>query len=79
MILRLFELTGLWPEPTRVTNNPSTLIDVILTTNPELFKNCGVFKPEISDHHMIYSLMGEKVSYHKSKITSFRGIKHLDI
>ena len=27
---------------------------------------------------MIYSLMGEKVSYHKSKITSFRGIKHLD-
>ena len=27
---------------------------------------------------MIYSLMGEKVSQYKSKITSFRGIKHLD-
>ena len=46
---------------TRVTKNSSTLIDVILTKNPGLFKKCGVFNPEISDHHMIYGLMGEKV------------------
>ena len=48
-------------EPTRVTANSQTLIDVMLTNNPDLFKNCGVYNPEISDHSTIYGEMTEKV------------------
>ena len=54
-------------EPTRVTANSQTLIDVMLTNNPALFKNCGVYNPEISDHSMIYGEMTEKVKKHTSK------------
>ena len=48
-------------EPTRVTVNSQTLLDVILTNNPELFKKCGIYNPEISDHSMIYGEMVERV------------------
>lgn len=34
---------------------------VMLTNNPDLFKKCGVYNPEISDHSMIYSEMTEKL------------------
>ena len=54
-------------EPTRVTANSQTLIDVMLTNNPALFKNCGVYNPEISDHSMIYGEMTEKVKKHTTK------------
>ena len=37
-------------EPTRITPNSATLLDVILTTTPELFRKCGTYDPEISDH-----------------------------
>jgi hypothetical protein len=74
----VYGLECLIKEPTRVTKNSSTLKDVILTNKPELFKKSGVFNPEISDHCMIYGLMIDKVSHHKSKITSFRSTKQLD-
>ena len=52
-------------EPTRVTAHSESLLDVILTNNPELFKKCGVYQPEMSDHHMVFGEMMEKV--HKDK------------
>ena len=56
--------------PTRVTANSQTLIDMMLTNNPDLFKNCGVYNPEISDHSMIYGEMTEKVKT-QTKTTDF--------
>lgn len=44
-----------------VMANSQTLTDVMLTNNPDLFKKCGVYNPEISDHSMIYSEMTEKL------------------
>ena len=35
-------------EPTQVTAHSESLLDVILTNNPELFKKCGVYQPEMS-------------------------------
>ena len=48
-------------EPTRVTYQTESLLDVILTNNPDLFKKCGAYQPEMSDHHMVFGEMMEKV------------------
>ena len=63
-------------EPTRVTANSQTLLDVLLTNTPELFKRCGVFNPDLSDHHMIYGEMIEKVRKHRPKKITFRQTKN---
>ena len=62
-------------EPTRVTANSQTLIDLKLTNNPDLFKNYGVYKPEIRDHSMIYGEMTEKVKKHTTKTLVCRQTK----
>ena len=54
-------------EPTRVTANSQTRIDVMLTNNPDLFKNYGVYNPEFSDQSIIYGEMTEKVKKHSTK------------
>ena len=63
-------------EPTRVTVHSQTLLDVSLTNTPDLFKRCGVFNPELSDHHIIYGEMAEKVSKHRPKTITFRQTKN---
>ena len=51
----LYEMTQLITEKTRVTECSETLLDVILTTNPELHRVSGVVKKTLSDHYMIYT------------------------
>ena len=65
-------------EPTRVTGNSQTLIDIMLTNNPNLFKNCGVYNPEISDHSMIYGEMTGKVNKCTTKTLVHRQTKTTD-
>ena len=50
----------------------------MLTNNPDLFKNCGVCNPEISDHSMIYGEMVEKVKKHTTKTLVHRQTKTTD-
>ena len=54
-----YDLGCLIISPTRITNLSSTLIDVLLTNRPDIFKK-EFYNPEISDHHLIYCLMKEK-------------------
>ena len=65
-------------EPTRVTAHSESLLDVILTNHPELFKKCGVYHPEMSDHHMVFGEMMEKVHKHETRTTTFRQTKSTD-
>ncbi|KAL9969750.1 hypothetical protein ACROYT_G022005 [Oculina patagonica] len=51
---------------------------MLLRNTPELFENCGVYNPEISDHYLIYGQMTEKVCKHKSKTITFRQTKNTD-
>ena len=51
----LYEMTQLITEKTRVTECSEILLDVILTTNPELHRVSGVVKKPLSDHYMIYT------------------------
>lgn len=66
-------------DPTHTTDSTETLIDVILTNNPDLFEQSGVVFPEISDHGLIYGLMKEKVHQDQSKIIAFRITKRLHV
>ena len=82
ILLNLEDVYGfecLVTEPTRVTCSSATLLDVILTNKPELFKKSGVLNPEISDHYLTYGLMRNKISQYRHKVVSFRSTKSLDI
>ena len=66
-------------DPTRITPTSETLLDVILTNKPELFKASGVLNLEISDHHLVYGIMKERVSQHERKVVTLRSTKTLDV
>ena len=51
------ELEQLINEPTRVTSTTSTLIDVLITSTPSLFKKAGVINIAFSNHYSIYGIM----------------------
>ncbi|EDO29916.1 predicted protein [Nematostella vectensis] len=68
----VFGLECLIKDPTRVTPTSETLLDVILTNKPELFRASGVLNPEMSDHHLVYGIMKERVSQHERKVVTFR-------
>ena len=51
------ELEQMIKEPTRVTSSTSTLLDVLITSTPTLFKEAGVINIALSDHYPIYAIM----------------------
>lgn len=51
------ELTQMVTEPTRVTNNSSSLLDVLITSRPDQFKDVGFLDITLSDHYPIYGVM----------------------
>ena len=63
---------------TRGTKTSSTLIDVILSNQPELFKYSGIYHPALSDHALIYGILRNKAKIHRSKTISFRSYKNFD-
>ena len=82
ILLSLEEVYGLEcliKDPTRITPTSETLLDVILTNKPELFKTSGVLNPEMSDHHLVYGIMKERVSQYERKVVTFRSTRTLDV
>ena len=67
-------------KPTRVemrgTKVTKTLIDVLLSNKPELFKYSGNYYPSLSDHALIYGVLKERVNPNKPKVITFRGYKN---
>ena len=49
-----FALTQIIDKPTRITKSSSTLIDLMLTSNPENVKTHGVVDTGISDHCLTF-------------------------
>ena len=78
-IEEVFELTGLVTEPTRITDTSQTLLDVLLTNQPDLFKNAGVSDIGLSDHCMVYGFLKETVKKHTADIITCRSFKNLDM
>lgn len=65
-------------EPTRVTNNSASLIDVILTSNPKWFALSGTMKLGVSDHDLIYTIRKQKIQRPPPKLIEYRSMKNLD-
>ena len=61
-------------EPTTSTDTSSTLLDILITSNPNLFLYTGVIHSSVSDHFPIYGVLStnkiEKKSVHR--ITTWR-------
>ena len=74
----VYDLECLIKEPTRITENSSTLLDVILTNQPDFFRGSYVYNPEISDHHMVYALLKERAVQHKTRILKVRSYKNFN-
>ena len=54
-------------ETIRIICTSATLLDVILANKPENFRASGVLNPEISDHHLIYGVMKDKLFQHQEE------------
>ena len=59
----LYNLEQLIKEPTRVTNTLSSLIDLILTNQPNNISNSGVIDLGMSDHSSIYAVKKQQQVY----------------
>ena len=68
----MYGLECLIKEPTRITEDSSTLLDVILTNKQECFGESGVYNPEISDHHVVYASLKKRAVQHKARILKVR-------
>ena len=61
LIANEYNLTQLISKPTWITNHSQTLIDVLFTSNPDLFTSTGTAELTGSDHLMIYGECTAKV------------------
>ena len=77
-ICNLYNMKQLISEPTRVTRNTASLIDIIMTTMPQKHKDSRVIKVTLSDHFMIYTDICYNIKV-KSKEITCRTFKKFDI
>ena len=71
-------LTQLITNPTRVTSQSSTLIDVIMTTNTALVAESGVMENHISDHYLIFTVLKLKLPKPQPTFITVRSYKQYD-
>lgn len=66
-------------QPTRVTVNSSSLLDLILVLHKDIISKCGILPTHaISDHDLVYCFMGQGTKQIYNKRT-FREFKNLNI
>ena len=62
-------------EPTRVTDNTKSHIDVILVSQSERYANCGNLHLGVSDHDFIYTVRKNKLPRSKPREIVYRSMK----
>ena len=75
-ITNAYQLEQIFKEPTRVTENPKSLIDLIFSNKPELIIKSGVEHVGISDHSLIYIHRKISISGAPPKIVKTRQYKY---
>ena len=70
-------LKQLISEPTRITDHSQTLLDVLFTSNPDLFSATGTTECVGSDHLMIYGECEQKLPV-KAEVYLVRSFKKCD-
>ena len=78
-IIKPLSLKQLITDPTRVKNNSSTLIDLILANSPDNVKFSGTADfPGVSDHKLIYCVYSLKKSKFKAETIRRRDFRNFD-
>ncbi|PFX12264.1 hypothetical protein AWC38_SpisGene23804 [Stylophora pistillata] len=75
---QIHNLECLIKKPIRVTKTSQTLLDVMMTNKPEMFRTANVYDPGINDHAMVYGIMRERGIHHSSRVISVRSHKSID-
>ena len=75
-IAQTFQFQQLISDPTRITANSKTLIDLAFTNKPELINGSGVIHLGISDHSLIYKQKKISVPRKEPKVIKSRNFKH---
>ena len=75
-IMDIYQLKQIIKEPTRVTNNATSLIDLFITNNPHRIKTSGVIRVGISDHYVIYACTKASLCKLPPKIIESRSFKN---
>jgi len=80
-IEKCFGMHQLVNKPTRKTHSSSTLIDIILTTRPQLHTKTSVLPITMSDHYMISTLLIYPSSMHRNhhKTIRMRDYKNFNV
>ena len=64
---------------TTITPTFESFLDIIFTNKPAMFKRCGTFNPQISDHNLVCGILSESVNRYKPKTIVFRSTKNLEV
>ena len=77
-IFDIYGLSQLITEPTRVTQDSKTLIDLCITNSPEKITNSGVIHLGISDHSLVF--LSRKTQYCRTgpRVIETRQFKHFN-
>ena len=74
-----FDLQNVVEQPTRVTLETKTLIDLIVTTKPELFNIKRALPVGISDHSLVYATLKLRQRRPPPRIITFRNFQNFSI
>lgn len=74
-ILDLYGLKQLITEPTRITQNTRTLIDLCITNTPEKVTCSGVRHVSISDHSLVFMCRKSRFDRRSTRIIEIRSFK----
>ena len=78
LLENMFLLKQLIDTPTRVTENSSSLIDIILSNEPNLHVMSGVYQTSISDHYLVHTKIASNIIKTNHKVIRFRDYNKLD-
>ena len=73
---RMFNLTQMVSSPTRVTDSTATLLDVIITSNANQFREVKIIECSVSDHDLVYAILRLKKQLSKPVYITTRYFKH---
>ena len=65
--------------PTRVTGNSSTLIDFIVTDDPDTAVQSGTLLVNIADHDLVYCTLPCTKAYRQPRLKRYRNYKSIDV
>jgi hypothetical protein len=77
-ILDIYGLEQLIKEPTRITHNSQTLIDLCITNTPDKIVQSGIIHTGISDHSLAFMCRKTKHNKENSRIIETRNFKNFD-